>query len=168
MTTHIAYLSVGSNIGDKLANCKKGLSLLTGDGSALIQAHSCYYKTEPVDYTDQDWFINAAVKIETRLDPQTLLERIQHVQQQIGRKHDAIRFGPRILDIDIIFFDDRVVELPELTIPHPRAHKRRFVLQPICDIDRAVIHPVFNVSVQSLLDRLDDKTQAIKRLPCFD
>ena len=164
MKKHIAILSIGSNMGDKLANCKQAIAALTADGSSRILARSAFYKTDPVDYTDQDWFINTAVKIETTLSPKTLLRNIQKIQRQAGREKDAVRFGPRIIDIDIIFFDDRISEDPELTIPHPRAHKRRFVLQPICDIDRQILHPVLKKSAQVLLDDLQDDTQGIERL----
>lgn len=166
MKKHIAILSIGSNIGDKLANCQFGIAALTEDGSSSVLAKSAFYKTEPVDFTDQDWFINAAIKIETVLSPQALLETIQQAQRLAGRTHAKIRFGPRILDIDIIFYDDSVIQEPRLSVPHPRMHKRRFVLQPICDIDRAIIHPVYKVSVKTLLDRLEDDSQGIERVAC--
>ena len=166
MKKHIAILSIGSNIGDKLANCQFGIAALTKDGNSTVLAQSAYYKTEPVDFTDQDWFVNAAIKIETVLSPQALLETIQQAQRLAGRTHDKIRFGPRILDIDIIFYDDSVIQEPHLSVPHPRMHKRRFVLQPICDIDRAIIHPVLKESVQTLLERLGDGLQGIERVAC--
>jgi len=116
-----------------------------------------------VDYKDQDWFINYAVKIETELDPFQLLERIQTIQRKAGRIHDKIRFGPRILDLDIILYDGVVIHSAQLIVPHPRMHERRFVLQPLCDIDPTIIHPVLRMEVQSLLNTLDDKTQRIRQ-----
>jgi 2-amino-4-hydroxy-6-hydroxymethyldihydropteridine diphosphokinase len=101
------------------------------------------------------------VKIETTLDPFGLMERIQTVQRDAGRIKDTIRFGPRILDLDIIFFDDIVLHSEYLIIPHPRMHKRRFVLKPLCDIDPGIMHPVINHNVQTLLDNLDDSEQRI-------
>lgn len=166
MQKHIAILSVGSNIGDKLANCKNGIAALTEDGATELVAQSAFYKTPPVDYTEQDWFINAAVKIETTLSPEELLRSNQRIQSFAGREKDTIRFGPRILDIDIIFYDDQIIDKPDLEIPHPRAHKRRFVLQPICDIDREIVHPVLKKSVQILLDSLQDDSQGIERIEC--
>ena len=161
METHTAYISAGSNMGDKLQNCRDGLKALTGSGAAFITAWSNFYKTSPVDFTEQDWFVNAVVKIETRLDPFELLKDMISIQARAGRTCDPVRFGPRILDLDIIFYDDIVVELPGLTIPHPRMHKRRFVLKPLCDIDPDYIHPVFKKNLRHLLDSLDDNNQKV-------
>ena len=158
----IAYISVGSNLGNKRENCRRGIQSLTRQ-NAWLKAQSCIYQTEPVDYTDQDWFINYVVKIETNLDPFQLLDRIQTIQRKAGRIQDQIRFGPRILDLDILLFDEVVINSGRLIIPHPRMHKRRFVLKPLCDIDPALIHPVLQTDVQSLLDNLDDNEQRIRR-----
>ena len=161
MKTHIAYISVGSNLGDKLANCQNGIASLAKDGRSRILAQSRVYVTEPVDYADQEWFINMAVKMATSLDPHQLLDDIRNVQQSAGRVQDPIRFGPRILDLDIIFYDDRIIESKRLVIPHPRMHKRRFVLKPICDIDPSIVHPVLKQDMQFLLKRLGDETQKV-------
>jgi len=158
---HTAFIAVGSNLGNKIENCKSGIRALTGV-DLRVKARSRIYETEPVDFKDQDWFVNFVVKIETMLDPLGLLERIQSVQRDAGRISDAIRFGPRVLDLDIIFFDDIVLDLPQLVIPHPRMHKRRFVLRPLCDIDPGIMHPLKNQNVQTLLDDLDEKEQRIR------
>lgn len=160
---HTAYISVGSNIGDKLLNCKKGVEVLTDLGVVAIIAWSHFYKTSPVDYKDQDWFVNAVVKVETILKPADLLKEIVSVQHNAGRIYDKVRFGPRILDLDIILYDDLVIDSPGLTIPHPRMHKRLFVLKPLCDIDSSVIHPVLKKDIKWLLDSLDDNEQEIIR-----
>lgn len=159
---HIAYISVGSNLGNKLENCRQGIQSLT-ERNVRLTAQSYLYQTEPVDYKDQDWFINYAVKIETHLDPFQLMERIQTIQRKAGRIHDEIRFGPRILDLDIILYDEVVIHSAQLIVPHPRMHERRFVLQPLCDIDPTIIHPVLRMEVQSLLNTLDEKAQRIRR-----
>ena len=117
-----------------------------------------------MDYFDQDWFVNAAVRIATHLAPLELLEQIGTIQKQAGREDQKIRFGPRVLDLDIIFYDSQVIRSPQLEIPHPRMHKRRFVLQPICDIDPKFIHPLQGQPVQMLLDQLDDDEQEIYRI----
>lgn len=161
METHTAYISAGSNMGDKLQNCRDGLKALTGTGAALITAWSNFYKTSPVDFTEQDWFVNAVVKIETGYDPFELLKDMISIQGRAGRTCDPVRFGPRVLDLDIIFYDDIVIDLPGLTIPHPRMHKRRFVLKPLCDIDPDYIHPVFKKNLRHLLDSLDDNDQKV-------
>jgi 2-amino-4-hydroxy-6-hydroxymethyldihydropteridine diphosphokinase len=159
---HIAYISVGSNIGNKLENCRNGVDALISSGSAEILEHSRIYKTDPVDYADQDWFINYAVKIQTVLDPLQLLNTLSTIQRQAGRIRNKIRFGPRVLDMDIILYDDLVIHSNKLTIPHPRMHKRRFVLRPICDIDPDIIHPILNKSMQFLLNGLDDQGQGVE------
>ncbi|MEA3429075.1 MAG: 2-amino-4-hydroxy-6-hydroxymethyldihydropteridine diphosphokinase [Thermodesulfobacteriota bacterium] len=160
---HIAYISVGSNIGNRLENCKNSIISLAESEISIVMAESPFYMTEPVDYIDQDWFINLVIKIETRLDPFELLDKLKLIQNNAGREHDAVRFGPRILDLDIFMYDDFVINSPELIIPHPRMHKRRFVLKPVCDIDPHIVHPVLKRDMQYLLDRLDDG-QIVKKL----
>ena len=158
---HIAYISAGSNMGDRLQNCRNGIEALTEAGNSRILAQSRVYATEPVDYKDQDWFVNLMVKMETALDPFQLLDRIESIQRAAGRLRDPIRFGPRILDLDIILYDDLIIESERLTVPHPRMHKRRFVLRPICDIDPAIIHPVLKQEMQFLLKRLGEEEQKV-------
>jgi 2-amino-4-hydroxy-6-hydroxymethyldihydropteridine diphosphokinase len=158
---HRVYLSVGSNLGDKLDNCQKGISLLVESGQCRLLKISRFYRTSPVDFIDQAWFVNAAVMIGTDLDPLALLDRLLAIQQGMGRKPDTVRFGPRIVDLDILLFDDRILQTPRLVIPHPRMHKRAFVLQPICDINPTVIHPVMAKTAAQLLDGLDDDAQRV-------
>jgi 2-amino-4-hydroxy-6-hydroxymethyldihydropteridine diphosphokinase len=158
---HIAYISVGSNMGDRLQNCLRGIEALTEDGNSRILAQSRIYTTEPVDYKDQDWFINMMVKLETTDDPFELLDHIEEIQRAAGRMQGPIRFGPRILDLDIILYDDRIIESERLAVPHPRMHKRRFVLKPICDIDPGIIHPVLKQEMQILLKSVGEKKQKV-------
>ena len=101
------------------------------------------------------------VKLETAHDPFQLLDHIEHIQRAAGRLHDPIRFGPRILDLDIILYDDRIIDSERLVVPHPRMHKRSFVLKPICDIDPAIIHPVLKQDMQFLLKRLGQDKQKV-------
>jgi len=161
LNPHSAIISVGSNIGDKQANCQQGIDRLLASGKASLVKTSRFYRTSPVDFLDQDWFVNAAVKIETGFEPVELLDTLQSIQQQAGRLKGGIRFGPRILDLDIIFYDQLVMKTPLLEIPHPRMHKRRFVLQPICDIDPDIVHPLLNIPLKSLLNQLDDNEQEV-------
>lgn len=161
LTKHIAYISVGSNMGNRLQNCLHGITALTERRKSRILAQSHIYMTEPVDYKDQEWFINLMVKLETALDPFELLDQIKTIQRAAGRKRDTIQYGPRILDLDIIFFDDRIIDSERLVVPHPRMHQRRFVLKPICDIDPTIIHPVLKESMQSLLDQLGEDEQKV-------
>lgn len=161
MEKHIAYISAGSNMGDKLANCRNGLAALGESGATAIKAWSNFYKTSPVDFTEQDWFVNAVVKIETGLEPFDLLKKMNSIQTKAGRNGDPIRFGPRFLDLDIILYDNIVLNLPGLAIPHPRMHRRRFVLKPLCDIDPEIIHPVLNRDIRDLLESLEDDDQKV-------
>lgn len=162
---HTAYVGVGSNLGEKAANSLNGIAALAADGRCRVLKQSKLYQTEPVDYLDQDWFVNAAVKIETDLDPFQLLAALQGIQKKAGRVQDTVRFGPRILDMDIIFFDDAVIDHPDLVLPHPRMHLRRFVLKPLCDLDPMLRHPLLNRTVRDLLDHLEDAGQGVVELP---
>ena len=161
--THIAYIAVGSNMGEKKQNCLDGLDRFAETGRIEILAVSEFYKTEPVDYVDQDWFVNAVAKIGTTLDPLDLLMVLMDAEITLGRRRDTVRFGPRVIDLDIIFYDQRVIDSPRLVVPHPRMHKRRFVLAPICDIEPELLHPVLNVTVKELLENLDVSGQDLAR-----
>ncbi len=164
MALHTAYISVGSNMGNKLLNCQNGISALTSHANkTVLKAASCFYRTEPVDYLDQDWFVNAVIKVETGLDPMDLLDTMQRIQQQAGQRESKVRFGPRILDLDIIFFDDMVLESPSLVIPHPRMHKRRFVLQPLYDISPYLVHPKIKKDIKTLIGMLGEGHQKVVR-----
>lgn len=165
---HIVYISIGSNLGDKLSKCRKGIAELTNHDVGALKGKSRFYKTEPVDYTDQDWFINAVVKIETSLDPFQLFNRMKQIETVAGREPDIVRFAPRVLDLDILLYDDMVIHSSDLEIPHPRMHKRRFVLQPFCDIDSRVVHPVLKKDMQYLLNNLDKKGQMVVYYKCCD
>ena len=166
MGIHTAYIGTGSNIGNKLLNCKSGIQALTRVNKVVVKDWSRFYKTEPVDYKDQDWFVNFVVKIETTLDPFQLINELKSIESDAGRTYDSIRFGPRILDLDILLYDDLVTNSSGLVIPHPRMHKRRFVLRPICDIDPKTVHPVLQKDMQYLLDRLGENEQRIIEYKC--
>jgi 2-amino-4-hydroxy-6-hydroxymethyldihydropteridine diphosphokinase len=156
-----AYISIGSNLGDKQSNCKKGIAALNKTPGITVTAHAKFYKTAPVDFTDQDWFVNTAVRIATELLPRDLLRQLKRIESDVGRIQSGIRFGPRVLDLDIILYDNLVFKSDKLEIPHPRMHKRRFVLGPICDIDPLVMHPTLKKPVKTLLDGIEDPDQDI-------
>jgi 2-amino-4-hydroxy-6-hydroxymethyldihydropteridine diphosphokinase len=158
---HNAYISVGSNLGDKLVRCRQGIAQVAALPETLLTASSPFYCTAPMDYLEQDWFVNAAIKVATDLPPLRLLAALQEIQRQAGRTTDKIRFGPRLLDLDILLYDDLVIDRPELVLPHPRMHKRRFVLKPLCDIDPKTFHPVLQQPVDRLLAELDISDQEI-------
>jgi 2-amino-4-hydroxy-6-hydroxymethyldihydropteridine diphosphokinase len=163
---HTAYIGAGSNIGDKLLNCKNGIIALAKLKNTQIKKCSKFYQTEPVDYKNQEWFINGVVKIKTDLDAFQLIKELKSIEHDAGRADDTVRFGPRILDMDILLFDDIVMNSCGLIIPHPRMHKRRFVLKPICDIDPSIVHPVLNREMRYLLAALDENEQRIIEYQC--
>ncbi|MEJ2657759.1 MAG: 2-amino-4-hydroxy-6-hydroxymethyldihydropteridine diphosphokinase [Desulfobacterales bacterium] len=166
MNIHTAYIGAGSNIGNKLLNCKNGIIPLTKLQNTQITEWSKFYQTEPVDYRNQNWFINCVFKIKTDLNPYQLIKTLKSIEYEAGRMDDTVRFGPRILDLDILLFDDIIMDSSGLIIPHPRMHKRRFVLKPICDIDPSIVHPVLKKEMHKLLTALDENDQRIVEYQC--
>ena len=162
----VAYLCAGSNLGDKQANCRRGIDALARTAKTRLMALSRLYGTEPVDYADQDWFVNVVAKVITTETPWALLERLKTIEAEMGRQAGGIRFGPRVLDLDILLYGDRVIDTPDLVVPHPRMHKRHFVLKPFCDIDPAIVHPTLQRTVRALLDDLDTTGQEVSVLSC--
>ena len=157
-----AYIGLGSNVGEKVCQCKKAVTeILNGDHHRLL-AKSSLYRTEPLGYTSQDWFVNGVIKIETDLDPYALLRFLRDVETRLGRTK-TFRWGPRVIDLDILFFDDREVQTEELQIPHPLLHRRKFVLIPLVEIDRNLIHPVLKKTARQLLEELDED-QVVEKL----
>ncbi len=161
MEIYKVYLSIGSNIGNKKENCNNGLSKIKSSGVGNVTAVSRFYQTKPVDYTDQDWFVNIAAQIETTLMPEALLTELKRIERGLGTIDKEVRFGPRIIDLDILLYGDRVISSETLIIPHERMHERVFVLRPLCDIDSTLIHPVLNMTVEQLLMANDDENQDI-------
>jgi 2-amino-4-hydroxy-6-hydroxymethyldihydropteridine diphosphokinase len=148
---HLAYLSLGSNLGDRKGHLRAAIAHLKASGH--IVSVSSFYETEPLEVTDQPWFLNCAVALETAESPAELMTAILRIQQQMDRKLIQ-RKGPRIIDIDILLFDDTILDSPALTIPHPAMHERRFVLQPLAEIAPQAKHPLLNKTIQRLLDSL--------------
>jgi 2-amino-4-hydroxy-6-hydroxymethyldihydropteridine diphosphokinase len=148
---HLVYLSLGSNLGDREGHLREALARLEANGR--IVALSSFYETEPVEVTDQAWFLNGAVAFETAESPEELIASILRIEHRMGRNRTQ-RKGPRIIDIDILLFDDTILDSPALTIPHPAMHERRFVLQPLAEIAAEATHPVRKKTVQALLDSL--------------
>ncbi len=151
-------------MGDKLENCRRGIAAVADHPEMTLVSQAHFYKTAPMEYKEQDWFVNTAIGIITDLSPQTLLEVLQTIQTAVGRTQTTIRFGPRLLDLDIIFFGNEIVELGNLTIPHPRMHLRRFVLQPLCDLAPDFVHPVLREDVKTLLQTLDPDAQPVEKM----
>ncbi len=157
----VVYISIGSNLGNRYKNCRFGIDQLAGLVSSSLMKQSFFYETQPVGYEEQDWFLNAAIQMETLLEPHDLLGWLKAIEAASGRDFNQIRFGPRTLDLDILLYGDLVFCGTNLKIPHPRMHERRFVLKPLCDIDPEIVHPVFKKSVAHLLKELGESEQKV-------
>lgn len=162
---NIAFLGLGSNIGDRVKALKTAQGLIAGIEGVEVVSSSSIYETEPVGFADQPRFLNSALKIETTLSPEELILRLKEIEGKMGRV-DTVRWGPRIIDIDILLFGDMAVETTvekmKLTIPHPEMTVRAFVLVPLKEIAPDVIHPVLKKSVVELVDDLGDVRGVIK------
>lgn len=162
---NLAYLSLGSNVGDREAHLRDALARLGAAGR--VAAVSSSYETEPVEFTRQPWFLNCAVALETGQTPRQLMTTILGIEEEMGRRR-VQKKGPRSIDIDILIFvtvtgetvtgetEDTIMDSKELTIPHPAMHQRRFVLEPLAEIAPDVIHPVFRKTIRELRDALPE------------
>lgn len=148
---NLAYLSLGSNMGDRETHLQKAIARLQSQGRVV--SVSSFYETEPVEFTDQAWFLNCAVALETARTPQQLLWDILTIEQEMGRQR-VQKKGPRIIDIDILLFSDEIIDSPDLAVPHPAMENRRFVLEPLAEIAPGARHPVLKKTIRELLDAL--------------
>ena len=160
---HIAYIGIGSNVGDKARQCERGISEILKLDRHRLLARSSLYKTQPIGYTKQDWFINLVIKLETEMDAPTLLCSLKEIESRLGRVK-TLRWGPRAIDLDILFFNDHQIQTDELTVPHPLIQDRRFVLAPLAEIDPDFTHPVLKETIQQLLERFKED-QGVERVP---
>jgi len=150
--TRLVYLALGSNLGDRLVNLKTAIDRL--HPAVKVMDCSSVYETPPWGYLDQPAFLNMVLRGETRLSPQNLLHHIKDLEVKLGRT-PAIRYGPRLIDIDILFLDDLVMNEAGLVIPHPQLHQRGFVLVPLNEIAPDMVHPVLHQPVNGLLKHVD-------------
>lgn len=162
----LAYIGMGSNMGDALRNCRQAVEKLSCVSGVAVERVSSFYKTEPVvdvaksnEYQEelkhQNWFINAVIEMKTILAPRVLLQRLQEIETEMGRVR-TFAGAPRRIDLDLLLYGQEIIREAGLIVPHPDMHKRRFVLEPLCEIASYIVHPVFGVSMRGLKNRLDD------------
>ena len=156
-----AYIGIGSNQGNPFSNCTVAIDRICASKKNRLLKQSSYYRTEPWGYRDQDDFINLVVKVKTSFALIELLDFLQSVEKELERVRTK-SWGPRTIDLDILFFNNDILTSPRLTIPHPHIGNRRFVLIPLEEIDPHLVHPVHQKTVTQLLDSLDDSSGVTK------
>ena len=148
------FLGFGTNLGDRKKNLSQALNTLNDRPDLAVLRTSSIYETEPWGLADQPSFLNIVAEIATSIPPGELLERVKKLEQDMGRE-DGPRFGLRLIDIDILLLEDQVVDEPDLTVPHARLHERAFVLVPLAELAPELVHPVLDVSIGSLAEKVD-------------
>jgi len=159
--SEIVFLSLGSNVGDREKNLRDAIAALPELG-VQIKKVSSIYETEPLDLLEQPWFLNCVVEGETTVPPAALLRELRELEKRMGSKKPVAR-GPRLIDLDILVYGLQTINSPELQVPHPRMHLRRFVLAPLAEIARDLKHPSWRGNAAQLLDALKDKS-AVKKI----
>jgi len=158
---HEVFLSLGSNLGDRMACLNKAAGLITSFAGSIIKVSSVY-ETEPWGCSHNNNVYNMALELETSLKPMELLKRLQKIEKQCGRKSSDVRYAARTLDIDILFYDNEMIETDHLKIPHPLIHERRFVLFPMVEIAPLFVHPVLAKTISQLLANCGDEKKVVK------
>jgi len=149
-----AYVGIGANLGERRTTIRDALALLAADPELEVEAVSAIRETDPVGVVDQPLFLNAAVRLTTGIAPRSLLERLLAVEQQLGRVRTGERYGPRTIDLDLLLYGDEIVDEPGLRVPHPRLAERRFVLEPLAELDPSLVVPGLG-PIQGLLSGLE-------------
>jgi 2-amino-4-hydroxy-6-hydroxymethyldihydropteridine diphosphokinase len=155
------YIGFGSNVGDRVDFCDRAVTLLSLLPHSQVTGVSLLYETEPVkDKADpgEGWFLNGVVQLETNIAPRSLLELLREIERSLGRDEE-FRSGPRTIDLDILFYGERVIDEPGLTVPHPRLHQRRFVLMPLSELAPLLVHPTRFRSVNQMLEETSDPAE---------
>ena len=155
------FIGFGSNIGDRVDYCDRAVTLLSLLPQSQLTGVSLLYETEPVydgASPGESWFLNGVVQLETGIAPKSLLSLLREIERSLGRDEDD-RSGPRTIDLDILFYGERVIDEPDLTIPHPRLHQRRFVLMPLSELDPLWVHPIRQRTVRQMLAELAEQPE---------
>ena len=153
----IVYLSLGSNLGDRIGYIQQACSLLGSFDNTKIVATSSFYESEPWQMNSDNWFVNAIVQISTTFTPEELLKECQRIENQLGRKREAQSgYKDRTIDIDILFYDDKILNSNDLVIPHRFFHRRAFVMVPMLEIAEDFVHPLFNKTIEALYEELEN------------
>jgi 2-amino-4-hydroxy-6-hydroxymethyldihydropteridine diphosphokinase len=158
-----AFIGIGSNLGTPAENCEKAIRLLHAPPEIEVVARSSLYESEPVGQIEQNWFVNTTVAIITSMGPESLLNKIFKIEKAMGRERRE-KWGPRIIDLDLLAYGDRVIHSTALTLPHPEMAKRRFVLLPLSEFAGDYMHPVENKTIHTLLKELPESPQVRKIL----
>jgi 2-amino-4-hydroxy-6-hydroxymethyldihydropteridine diphosphokinase len=161
MAEKTVYLSLGSNVGDRAKNLRAAVAALETAGVRVTRVSS-FYETEPVDFLEQAWFLNCAVEGETNVPPLELLRALRGIELQMGSGKPVAK-GPRLIDMDILLYGSDVLDTPELQVPHPRMHLRRFVLVPLAEIAPTLKHPSWPKTVSEMVSATTDSS-AVRRL----
>src|SRR6266446_3093368 len=157
MSEKTAYLSLGSNIGNREQNLRLAIGELPHAGVAITRVSS-FYETEPVDLREQPWFLNCVVEAETHFDPFMLLRALREIETKMGSKK-VVAKGPRLIDMDILLYGSETIDTPELQVPHPRMHLRRFVLVPLAEIAPSLRHPSWAKTISELAAVTTDRSE---------
>ena len=161
----IVFLSLGSNLGDRVGYLQQATSLLSAVPEIKIVATSSFYESEPWQMDSENWFVNAVVQISTTLEPEKLLKECQRIESQLGRnsihRTSNGNYTDRTIDIDILFYDNKIINTPDLVIPHKFFHKRAFLMVPMLEIAQDFVHPLFGKTVTDLYDDLENPEMVV-------
>ncbi len=156
-----AFIGIGSNLGNSLENCMSGILQIEKNKEASLISKSSFYVTSPISKIEQNDFVNSVIKIIWTASPFDLLEFLNSVEKKMGRQR-SIKKGPRIIDLDILFFGNLVINTPSLKIPHPEIHKRKFAIIPCIEIESEIVHPAYEKKLKDFLENIGDEQKISK------